>query len=274
MKKQTVTISAQRLRAHRLTGEAEEWMEKVGRLSYVARGVVYLLVGWLAIASARGLTAGRYLDVLDVQLGRWTLLVLALGLFTSGVWCFIACLFDPDREGGGRRGWTRRAGQGVNGLIHAVLTIGMLRLAAGAYPWTGGARIGSASLLAVRHHRWALGVAGALVLLCAASEFYVGCRQGFKRRIRLHELAPRPRRWAIRTGMIGVTTRGLVLAILSGLLIWRSLGMMADEVAGIGEPLRLLGSRPWGPYLLGTMGLGLMVYGAHQFVNARYRHIG
>ncbi len=48
---------------------------------------------------------------------------------------------------------------------------------------------------------------------------------------------------------------------------------MAEEARGLGGALQTLARQPFGPYILGTVALGLVAYGAFMFVMARYRRI-
>ena len=46
-----------------------------------------------------------------------------------------------------------------------------------------------------------------------------------------------------------------------------------SEAKGLGAALEALRDQPFGPVLLGAVGLGLAAYGLYSFVAARYRRI-
>lgn len=46
-----------------------------------------------------------------------------------------------------------------------------------------------------------------------------------------------------------------------------------NEARGLGGALQTLSRQPFGPYILGTVALGLIAYGTFMFVVARYRRI-
>jgi len=47
----------------------------------------------------------------------------------------------------------------------------------------------------------------------------------------------------------------------------------ANQAADTGEALGVIGSQPFGEWLLGAVAVGLIAYGAYDVVQARYRVI-
>src|SRR5579859_3681463 len=76
----------------------------IGRIGFAARGVVYVIVGWLALLTAFGSGAGApdkqtALEAIS-QLPQGTVLLglVAVGLFGYAGWSLIRGLFDPERD--------------------------------------------------------------------------------------------------------------------------------------------------------------------------------
>jgi hypothetical protein len=116
---------------------------------------------------------------------------------------------------------------------------------------------------------WLVALAG-LVFLGVAVAFAVRAYEAsFERHLR-----PEARTPAVRNVCrAGILARAVVFAIVGGFLLlaaWRS---DPSEAVGLGGSLRALRDQPYGPYLLGLMGLGLVAYAFYSFVAARYRHI-
>jgi hypothetical protein len=91
-------------------------IEGLARLGYAAKGVVYVLIGWLAVQAALG-TGGRttgsrgaLLEILAGPFGRVALGVAAVGLAGYALWRFVQCFKDP-RPRGLRPARSRRAGR-------------------------------------------------------------------------------------------------------------------------------------------------------------------
>ncbi|MEG6551583.1 DUF1206 domain-containing protein, partial [Desulfocurvibacter africanus] len=80
------------------------------RLGYAARGVVYLLVGGLAVLAALGRgggttdTKGALRTLLDTPWGDALLGVIAVGLLGYAAWRFVQAVGDVDRHGKDAKG--------------------------------------------------------------------------------------------------------------------------------------------------------------------------
>ena len=84
-------------------------LEPLARAGFLVKGVLYLVIGTLAIqvaARAGGRvtgTRGALLTVLGQPFGRMLLLAAAIGLFGYAAWRIVQGVLDPERYG---RGWT------------------------------------------------------------------------------------------------------------------------------------------------------------------------
>ena len=94
----------------------------------------------------------------------------------------------------------------------------------------------------------------------------------------IHEVyrAVDPRYWtpcppSVRAGgRIGFSARGIAFAIIGGFLLVAAVHARSDEARGLGGALATLAQQPFGPWLLGIVASGLVVYGAFMVVQARY----
>ena len=71
-------------------------------------------------------------------------------------------------------------------------------------------------------------------------------------------------------GRIGFSVRGIAFAIIGVLLLGAAVHARSDEVRGLGGALATLAQQPFGPWLLGIVASGLVVYGAFMMVKACY----
>jgi hypothetical protein len=74
-------------------------------------------------------------------------------------------------------------------------------------------------------------------------------------------------------GRIGFSARGISLGIVGILLLVAAGDARSDEVRGLGGALATLARQPFGPWLLGIVASGLVVYGAFMMVQARYSRL-
>ena len=84
------------------------------------------------------------------------------------------------------------------------------------------------------------------------------------------ELSQAQERLVRAAGRIGFSARGIAFAIIGVLLLVAAVHARSDEVRGLGGALATLAQQPFGPWLLGIVASGLVVYGAFMMVKARY----
>ena len=110
----------------------------IGRIGFVARGVVYVIVGWLALRAAVGVGGaatdkqGALEAVAQQPEGALLLIVVAGGLFAYTVLSVIRAVFDPERRGHRAGAVVQRIGYVIAGLSYGGLALEALHLAVGS----------------------------------------------------------------------------------------------------------------------------------------------
>ncbi|WP_246388704.1 DUF1206 domain-containing protein [Microvirga mediterraneensis] len=100
-------------------------VEALARFGYGARGVVYGLVGGLALLAAigsGGQTGGSrsaLQTLLSQPFGKLWLVLIALGLFGFCAWRVLEALTDADNRGSDAKGWGIRVAHLISGVIYA-----------------------------------------------------------------------------------------------------------------------------------------------------------
>jgi hypothetical protein len=251
----------------------------LARAGYLAKGVVYLLIGLLAFQAAAGVGGevtgpeGALLAILRQPAGRLLLGVTAVGLSAYAVWRFFCAVFDPERHGNGTKRLFVRLGYAGSALAHAALALEAARLALGKAGGGDRAESWTARLLEAPLGAWLVGAVAIGVAAYGAAQIVRGLGRKIDERLRLGELPPDDRRLVVRVGRVGTIARGLVFGIVGYLLMRAALAHDPQEAGGLADALHTLERQPYAPYLLGGMALGLAAYGAYQLVKARYRVI-
>src|SRR5580700_11867087 len=104
-----------------------KWMAIVARCGYAAKGVVYLIIGVIAVQIASGTNTsskaadqkGAFQTILAQPFGHPLLAVLAIGLLAFALWCFIQAIFDTEGKGKKAKGIIERIGFAVVGITYA-----------------------------------------------------------------------------------------------------------------------------------------------------------
>ncbi len=261
------------------TQRAASWIEALGRLGFVAKGIVYLLVGVLAAEAAVGAgggttgSKGAMRHVLRLPFGGMLLLVVAVGLGGYALWRLVQALLDSENEGAQPRGIAIRIGYLVIGLVHAALAWSAVELARGQR--TAGdetsSRRHTAQLLSLPFGPWLVTLLGAVVVCVGLFQFYQAVTARFREK--LVPMVPGSGAWTVRLGRIGYAARGVVFCIIGGFLV--SAGIQADphRTHGVPGALRALAGEPAGPWLFGAVAVGLVAYGVFMLLLARYRRM-
>ncbi|HXF60638.1 MAG TPA: DUF1206 domain-containing protein [Caldilineaceae bacterium] len=263
--------------------EAIPWVVWLARFGYAVKGLVYLLIGVFAVQAAIGAGGritgpeGAIASIGRQPFGQVLLGLAALGLFGYALWRFVQAWVDPERKGKDAKGIVQRLGYAASGVVYAGFGFYAVRLLMGAASsaegQSGGSEDWTASLMAQPFGLWLVALAGLIIIGAGVYQFYEGITARFRDDLMLHEMSDEEIKWSTRAGRMGYVARGVIYAIIGGFLVlaaWRS---NPEEAGGIGEALSTLASQPYGPWLLGLVGAGLIGYGLFAFVLARYRRI-
>ena len=254
------------------------WVEPLARFGYAARGVVYAVVGLLAIQAAyggRGQTTGQEGALQRIaEQSKFLLVLMAIGLAGYALWRFVQAVLDPENKGSDPKGLAQRGMMVASGIVYGGLAITAARLASGG---SGGGGEGSqgftANLMTKPFGRWLVVLAGLAVIVAGFHQLKEAYTKKFRERLKLQEMNADEQRMATHTGQLGLAARGIVFLITGWFLVQAGLRFDPSQARGLGGALETLASQPYGPWLLGLVALGLVAYGAYSFLEARYRRI-
>ncbi len=265
-----------------ITGaNSSEWVERLARLGFGARGVVYATVGVLAAQAAFGAggkttdTKGALQSIVTQPFGKFLLAIVAFGLLGYVLWRFVEAIADPENKGTDAKGLALRLGYAGSGLIYAGLAWSAIKLILGS---GGGGNSNSsqdwtARLLAQPFGQFLTGIVGAGVIGMGFYQFYRAYKAKFRKKWKISEMSQQEEKWATLASRFGIASRGVVFSIIGLFLLQAARQSDATQVEGLGGALAALARQPFGPWLLGIVAFGLIAYGIYNFVEARYRRI-
>lgn len=240
------------------------------RVGYAARGVVYILLGYLALSSAGNVAAGpqaslNYLQ--DVPLGFTALYVTAVGLLAYALYKLIAAFSDLERKGSDAKGIGQRIGYGVSGITHTILAWSALQFAEGDKQSVGGDGSGEAAntLLAWDMGGLVLGLIGLGLFAAAAFQGRSAITASFMRSVGAG--APHAVCWI---GRIGHAARAAVFLLIGWSLIQSAWFHDGTKAKGLGSALEGLRENT---ALHTVVAIGLLMFGVFSLVVARFRII-
>ena len=249
-------------------------MSGLARFGLLARGVVYLLIGWLAMQIALGHHTeqanqrGAMADVVHHSFGTVIVVLLGIGLGAYALWRFSEAAFGVTGEG--RKTGPRLKSLG-RGIVYAALCISTFAFLAGSSKGQDQQQA-SATARLMRHGygRWLVGLVGVIVIVIGLVMIRDGLKRKFERELRMGELSGRTRSVVVWLGSVGTVARGVVFAIAGILVVDAAVSFDAKKSTGLDGALRTLADRPFGQWLLGALSLGVIAFGLFGLASARW----
>ena len=267
--------------------KSSDTLRLLARLGYAARGVVYLIVGSLAVMAAWGSggqttdTKGALQSLLDEPFGLALLAVLALGLLAFAGWRAVQAIADPDDQGTDGKGLAIRAGLAVSSVTHLLLAAFAASLAFGVQAFGGGGGTGGgtggggtqgwiAQLMQQPYGVWLVGLVGVAVFGAGIAHIIKGWKAKFDK---YFKPGYDKKGWVRPVCRFGLIARGFVFLIIGGFIVVAAWQHDPQEARGLSGALETLQAQPYGQILLGVVALGLVAFGIYCFVEAAYRRL-
>jgi hypothetical protein len=258
------------------------WVMPIMRAGYAARGLVYAVVGGLAVwsawwgGSAQGTTSA--LSTLQNEpFGQILLWIMAIGLWAYMIWRFFDGALDLEDYGNDGKGMVARAGLFATGVIHGAIGVSVASLAMGGSGGGGASGGGGgggsnaqgfvAQVMQMPGGRWIVGFIGLCVIGAGVYYAYKGFAEKYKEDIvntsTTERLEP-----VLKFGFIA---EGVVVGIIGVLIAYAAVTTDPSEAGGLGAAFEQIRSAPFGRFLLIAVALGLVGFAVENFIEAKYR---
>ncbi|MFA3873550.1 DUF1206 domain-containing protein [Streptomyces sp. MMCC 100] len=254
--------------------------EGAARAGLTARGVIYLLVGVLALQIAFGTgnrqadRGGALAELSDKPFGAVLLWALGAGLVGMALWRLSEAVFGAT----GKDGHTarKRLPAAARCVFYAFVAYSVLAFAAGA----GGSgssdrqsRDVTARVMEMPAGRWLVGAAGAAVVVAGVVIGVQALRRSYRKKMRLGGLSRWSRRLVDVTGVGGGVARGIVFAAAGAFAVRAAVDYAPDRAKGLDDTLRSFADTSLGPWLSACVAAGLVLFGVFSFALARLRRV-
>ncbi|WP_190058827.1 DUF1206 domain-containing protein [Streptomyces echinoruber] len=255
--------------------------EGAARAGLTARGVIYLLVGVLALRIAFGDgsrqadRSGALAEIAEGPFGRVLLWALGAGLAGMAVWRLSEAVFGSIGPDGHKP--RKRLLAVVRCVFYVFVAYSVLAFAAGS---GGGSRSSdeqskdvTARALHLPAGQWLVGVAGAGIVVAGVWIGAQALRRTFRDKLKLGEMPSRVRRAVDVAGVAGGAARGLVFAAVGAFAVRAAVAYRPEKAKGVDDTLRSFAGTPAGPWLLALVAAGLVLFGVFSFALARWRRV-
>jgi hypothetical protein len=252
-------------------------LKAMARAGLLARGVIYILIGWLAIEVALGHRSHRPNQqgalelVAHTAFGLVTLWLLGIGFAAYSLWRLSEAAFGVVGEG--TAAWPRLKSL-VRAVVYAFLAYLTFAIIAGA--GRGEARRQRDLTATVMHEtagRWLIGLAGLAILIGGAMLAAEGVSRKFMRHLLVRRMSARTRTVVERLGVIGTTARGVVFMAVGAVIIDAAVTFSPNKAGGLDKALLALRHQAFGPLLLLLVAVGVLIFGVYGLCEARWRRV-
>jgi hypothetical protein len=250
------------------TVEEHPWLENVTRFGWIAKGVVYGLMGLTAFTIGRrrpttddASPEGAVAQLRSTSFGSALIWVLAVGLVLYVAWRLLTTVLI---RGNGVKDWLERVGYFFSAAFYAVLAFTAVTAVMHGKDAKDENSVERLSAWMLNHPvgRWALLVAGLVVI--GIGVFFVvdkGIKKSFVKDLDLAG-TPEAERKAITTaGTVGWVSRGVATAAVGFFVAQAAWRYDAQDARGFDNAFREVATHEVGSIAVLVTGLALVVYG-------------
>jgi hypothetical protein len=252
----------------------------LARAGFAARGVLYVIIGCVAIGIAFGRSrnqadsAGAVRVIASTPAGLIALWLLAAGFIGLALWRLTEAAYGGPGPGEHKRG-SRLAALG-KAVVYGVLAFTVVKYAIGAGAPKSSNQQSTDLTASILHHPGGQAVVVALGLafiVGGAYLVYSSWRRDFLKQLSLAGASRRTRRVVIWLGQAGGIARGVVFAAVGVFLVVAGVKAQPGQAKGIDATLRAFAQTPLGPWLLVVVAAGLVTFGLYSWCEARWRKV-
>lgn len=238
------------------------------RVGFAARGLLYLIVGYLWLKLGRSEDTGGALDYVASEAGALVLGILALGFVAYGIWRLVDAAFDTQNKGDDAKGVAGRVAGAASGIVHLGLALTAAKLALGngsGSDSSENAESGAATAMSLPGGDLLLYAAVAILLAVGVAQLVIAAKRRFCK-----HLSPEAKNlwWVIAAGVGGHAARGIIFLAAAWLVFKAVTQNEAEKAGALGDALLSLPDT-----LRALVAAGLCLFGAYSLIEARYRII-
>jgi Domain of Unknown Function (DUF1206) len=252
-----------------------EWLARAG---FAARGLIYGIIGVLAIKLAVGAGGkatnqqGAMKTIAQQPFGKVLLILVAIGLAGYSLWRLMHALLGHGPEDSDS-GFERVAALG-SGIVYAGLcAIAVEILLGSGSSGSSSTHKTTAGVLGWPGGTWLVGIAGAVLIGIGLFQGYRGLSKDFLKDSKTEQMNAPVRRWIEWIGSFGHLARMVVFGLVGVFLIKAAIDYNPSKAVGLDGALAKLAHQSYGPFLLGLVAAGLVAFGVYSLSDVRYRRI-
>ncbi len=252
-------------------------MERLTRLGYGIKGLIYITIGLLAIQGAlgKGSTTADQLGAIQtfskLPFAQVLLWIVLIGLVSYALWGIVRAILDPFHKGTDMEGLLSRGGYLVSAATYASFVIPTYRLIKNGQSGSGSNQTQLvAQVMSMPMGRYVIGAIGLIAIAAGLYQAYAGITSKFERQFKPYALNAEQYRIAIQIGRFGTIARGVVFAIIGFFFCLAAYYSNPGHAQGVAGALSYLDKQPYGLWLMGIVAAGLIAFGIYSLMTAAW----
>lgn len=254
-------------------------LERLARVGYVARGVIYVLIGVLAVQLARGVGSdqpsqeGAMHALARQSFGTVLLSVLAVGLAAYAMLRVAQAIIGRTPEAG-RHSALDRVGAAGSAFAYGIFCAIAISILAGSAGNGGGKpQAATADVLGWPGGRVLVVVGGLVFIVVGAYQAYLALSRRFLKDSKTMYMSRRTLRNFTVLGVVGLLARTVTFGLIGIFLVKAAAEYDPSEAVGVDGALQRLTTHAYGTVALGVVAAGLVAFGLYSITDARFRKI-
>ena len=253
----------------------------IARLGYIAKGIVYFMVGLLTIQTTIGLggetsnTTDALQQIIYRPYGRFLLTGIMIGLIAHAIWRILQGTIDPENRGKDAGVALFRFIDFMTGCLYLSISYAAWQILQGLSTQDGGqtTEVWVGKILDLPFGTWLVMICAIAILAGGVYQFYSAWYARFDESFDKSDMS-RKERVALRLfGRIGISAWGIVYCMVAYLFYLAAINYDADAAGGLSQALAALRQQPYGQWVLGITSAGLLIYGLYLLILSYYHRV-
>jgi hypothetical protein len=257
----------------------------LARAGWLAKGLVYGLVGILAFkiaqdpgtppktnsadpAGSEASQSGAITTIARSSWGEIALWAVGIGLLLYVAWRIVSILLPAPSTA---KVWVTRVGYGISAATYTFLAFSAVSYARGAQSsgQTENSRVETFTrdFMDNSGGRWIVGLIGVVIIGVGLAFAYRALTADFESELG-GGVGPVSRHQLVRLGQIGWMGRAAMMSLIGAFLVRAAMEFDPAEAEGLDGALHRVADTSWGPFAVGAVGVGLVLYGLYCLLSA------
>src|SRR6266511_1282743 len=253
-------------------------MDRLARLGYGVKGIIYITMGFIAFRSAFGKSntpadqLGAIREFGKLPYAQILLWVILIGLISYSLWGLIRAILDPFHKGNDTQGLIARGGFLVSAVTYAFFVFPTYDLIEGASTGsqTGQTQKFIAGVMSMPLGNVIVGILGVAGIAAGLYQIYMGITLNFEREFKPYALSPEQLKVAKQVGRYGTIARGVVFALVGFFFLLAAYYANPQQARTFDGALDFLARQPYGLWLMGIIAAGLVAFGIYSLMSAAW----